>query len=141
MLENMQIKPLIFEKSIIVDLNNFLYEDKDSNGKVKIENVKILEDTLRGKGYTKIILVVSSYFIKKVNKPKIYEKLVKSKKILQAPALNDPDWFILELARTRNEDILSNDKFKNYWGEFGERWVREKRKPFMVFEGKIIIKV
>lgn len=140
MLENIQINSSILEKSIIVDLNNLLYDDKDSNGKVKIENVKILESILREKGYIKIILVVSSYFIKKVNKPKIFEKLVKNKKILKAPALNDPDWFILELSRTNNADILSNDKFKNYWEEFGENWIREKRKPFMVYDGKIIIK-
>ncbi|KKK94000.1 hypothetical protein LCGC14_2687210, partial [marine sediment metagenome] len=67
MLENIQINSSILEKSIIVDLNNLLYDDKDSNGKVKIENVKILESILREKGYIKIILVVSSYFIKKVN--------------------------------------------------------------------------
>lgn len=141
MIENKTINNEILELGIISDLNNLLYDDKDSDGKVKIENIKLLEETLRKEGYQKIILVASSSLKKHVNKPEIYEKMVKKGRICKAPALVDTDWYILKLAKLYDYDILSNDKFKDYWEDFGKEWIIEKRKTFMLFESQLIIKL
>ena len=140
MIENKQILPNPNEKGIAGDLDNFLCADKNSKGKCKIENIELLEVALRELGYNKIILIVSSYFFKRVDNKNIYEKLVSERRIIKAPALEDTDWYVLQLAMTLDYDILSNDKFRDYWDEFGEDWIKEKRKTFMLFEGKLIIK-
>ena len=141
MIENKQILPHSCEKGITGDLDNYLCADKNSKGKCKIENIKLLEIALRELGYNKIILIVSSYFFKRVDNKRTYEEMVREKRIIKAPALVDTDWYVLQLARELDYDILSNDKFKDYWDEFGEEWVKEKRKTFMIFEGKLIIKI
>ena len=141
MIEKKIIAQQIPDTGIVSDLNNYLYEDKDSDGKVKIENIELLEDTLQEVGYSKKILIGSSSLITKVNKPKIYDQLVIERRICKAPALTDTDWYILKLAKIYNYDILSNDKFKDYWEEFGKDWIMEKRKTFMLLEGKLIIKL
>ena len=140
MIENKQILPNPNEKGITGDLDNFLCADKNSKGKCKIENIELLEVTLRELGYNKIVLIVSSYFFKRVDNPLKYEKLGREKRIIKAPALEDTDWYVLQLARELDYDIFSNDKFKDYWDEFGEGWIKEKRKTFMLFNGKLIIK-
>ena len=141
MIENKQILPRSYEKGIAGDLDNFLCADRNSKGKCKIENIELLEVTLRELGYDKIILIVSSYFFKRVDNKNIYEKLVSERRIIKAPALVDTDWYVLQLAKTLDCDILSNDKFRDYWDEFRKEWVKEKRKTFMLFEGKLIIKM
>lgn len=141
MIENEQMLISVLEKAITCDLNNYLYDDKDSKGKLKIENVDILDEALRKLGYTKIILIASSTLRKKIDKPKKYEEMIKQKRIIQAPALIDNDWYILELAKKLDTVILSNDKFKDYWDEFGEDWIRQRRKTFIFFEGRVFIKI
>lgn len=141
MIEKKIIAQQIPDTGIVSDLNNYLFEDKDSDGKVKIENIELLEKTLTEVGYNKQILIGSSWLIKKVNKPKMYDRLVIERRICKAPALTDADWYILKLAKIYNYDILSNDKFKDYWEEFGKDWIMEKRKTFMLLEGKLIIKL
>lgn len=141
MIENKQIIVSSEEKSIVVDLNNFLLADKDSTGKAKIENVALLRKYLKDRGYNKIFCISSSSFWKRVNKKRKYDQLVKKKVILKAPALVDMDWFILLTAQQLNCDILSNDKFREYWDEFGGEWIQNKRKTFMFIEGIIIVKL
>lgn len=141
MIEDKQILPSPNEKGIVGDLDNFLCADRDAKGKCRIENIDLLELTLREFGYNKITLIVSSYFIKRVDNKRIYESMVREGRIKKAPALVDTDWFVLRFAKTSDYDILSNDKFRDYWDEFGEAWVKKKRKPFMLCEGKLIIKM
>jgi len=141
MIENKQINPIYVEKSIIVDLNNVLLDDKDAEGKAKLQNIDLINEVLRSHGYTKIILITSSKFIERVNNRNTYKKMVKERKIHVAPALDDNDWYILELAKDLDCDVLSNDKYNDYWVEFGEDWVKKKRKTFMLIEGKLIIKM
>ncbi len=141
MIENKQILQSPNEKGIVCDLDNLLYAERDSKGMCRIENVEILESTLKEIGYNKILLIVSSYFYKKVNNRRIYEKLVREKRIIKAPALEDTDWYVIQMAKTLDFDILSNDKFRDYWNEFGGEWIRAKRKTFILFEGKIFIKL
>jgi len=141
MIKNKQFISVPKEKSIVVDLDCFLCTDRDLNRKCRIENTELLEETLRAHGYNKLFLVISSYFIKRVNNKKLYEKMVQERKIHKAPALVDTDWYVLQLAKKLDCDVLSNDKFRDYWDEFGRDWVEKKRKTFMLIEGKLIIKM
>jgi len=141
MIENKQIIPVLNGNPVVVDLDNFLYADKNAKGKCRIENIELLEATLRKLGYNKIILIVSSYFIKKVDNKRIYERMVKERRINKAPALVDTDWYVIQLAKILDCDILSNDKYRDYWDEFGKEWIKKKRKTFMIFERKLIIKM
>jgi len=141
MIENRQITVSPEEKSIVVDLNNFLLADKDLSGKAKIENIDLLYEYLKAHGYDNIIFISSSSLWKRVNKKGRYDQLVRNRTILKAPALVDMDWYVLSIAQQLNCDILSNDKFKKYWDDFGREWIQSKRKTFMFIEGKVIIKL
>ncbi len=139
-IENKQINILEVKKSIAVDLPNYLFENKDSSGKAKMEYIDLLYEVLRNHDYDKIFLISSSSFINKVDEPEVYDKMVEMKKILRAPALVDNDWYVLAVAKELNCDILTNDKYKQYWGEFGKKWINKRRKTFMFVDGKLIIK-
>lgn len=127
-------------KKIIVDLNNFLFEDPNTNRKAKMMYVEKLEVNLTNLGYNNIIFIAGPKLRYDNDDNKKYEKLIKEKKIYQSPAMVDSDWYILSLAKKNNCDILTNDKYKEYWNEFGKEWIMEKRKTFMLVAEQIIIK-
>ncbi|MFX1503946.1 MAG: hypothetical protein ACFFDH_23490 [Promethearchaeota archaeon] len=140
MIVNEQLTCSPVGKGIVTDLNNFLLADLNLSRKGKIENIEFLSGTLKDHGYSKMIHISSSSLWKRINNKKIFDRLVKKKEIWKAPALVDTDWYILTIAQQFDYDILSNDKFREYWDEFGRDWIEYKRKTFMFIEDKIIIK-
>ena len=127
-------------KKIIVDLNNFLFEDPNTIGKAKMIYVEKLEVYLTNLGYNNVIFIAGPKLRFFNDDNKKYEKLIKEKKIYQSPAMVDSDWYILSFAKKNNCDILTNDKYKEYWNEFGKEWIMEKRKTFMLVDEQISIK-
>ena len=77
----------------------------------------------------------------RINNKKALEKLIQNKEVFLSPALEDNDWFILKTAHMWNYDIMTNDKYKEYWPEFGKEWILNKRKTFMFINGEIIGKI
>lgn len=128
-------------KKIIVDLNNFLFEDPDAKGKAKMVYVEKLETDLTNLGYNNVIFIAGLKLRKGNNDKKKYENLIKEKKIFQTPAMVDSDWYIISFAKKNNCDILTNDKYKKYWNEFGKEWILDKRKTFMLVDKQISIKI
>ena len=126
---------------IIVDLNNFLFEEPKTNGKAKMMYVEKLEVNLTNLGYNNVIFIAGPKLRDSNDAKKKYEKLIKEKKIYQSPAWVDSDWYILSFAKMNDCDILTNDKYKEYWDEFGKEWIMEKRKTFMLVDEQISIKI
>ena len=129
------------DNGIIIDLDNVLLEDRNNKNKAKFCNIKKIKSKLEENKYGHLIFIASANLRHRINNVKSFESLIKSKEIFLSPALEDNDWFILKYAQRWDYDILSNDKFKEYWSKFGEDWVKSKRKPFMFINGELIIKI
>ena len=124
---------------IVIDLNNALLNDKDEEGRAKIQNINQLESKLKSIGYQTVVNISGPSLRRKINSEEDYDKLISEGIIHQAPANSDTDWYILELARINGYDILSNDCFKLYRNEFGKTWIKKHRKEFMLINGQLII--
>jgi len=139
MIKNEVLSEQNIEKEIVVDLNNILLEDKNEDGNAKICNIEKIETCLKSSGYIKILFIAGAQLRHNVDDKKYYSKILKEKKIYQAPAKIDTDWYILSYAKANNCYILSNDKFDEYKEKFGALWLKEKRKTFMLIEGQLFI--
>ena len=70
----------------------------------------------------------------------LYEELVDDGIVIQSPAGIKADEYILEIAKVEKCKFLTNDKFEEYWKEFGKDWIFNKRLTCLFFNGKFIIR-
>ncbi len=123
---------------LLVDLSNILYDDLDYNRKLKVSNIIKLGGTLLLKGYRPLLILDASKRYQMDNTA-YYERLVEKGIVHQAPAGRTADIFILKLVREYDCKFLSNDQFKQYWGQFGKEWVLSHRITSMYLNGQFII--
>ena len=129
---------LILREKLPGDLSNVLFEDININGKLKVENIRVVYNTLLDENYDPF-LIIDAYLRHLMNDEKEYEELIKEKIIYQAPAGRKADPFFLKLAKAFKSKFLTNDLCKEYYEEYGRDWIIENRKTFMFIEGKLIL--
>jgi len=127
-----------FKEKLAVDLLNILYEDRDEEGKLKVENVKKVYNYLLKENYEPFLIVDASakYQMDDENE---YEFLVNAKVVIQAPAGRKADIFILKIAKTFKCKFLTNDLYKDYYEEYGKDWIIKSRKTCMFIDGQLIL--
>lgn len=125
-------------EKLIVDLLNILYEDRDIEGKLKVENIKKIQDYLLKKGYEPILIVDASAMYMMDNE-EVYKTLVNDKIVYQAPAGKKADIFFLKLAKIHKCNFLTNDCCKDYYKKYGKEWIIKHRKTYMFIGGELIL--
>jgi hypothetical protein len=121
-------------KKIVVDGSNIAYVERSSNGDPRISNIVAVRKALMSKGYDPII-VVDANLRYEIDDPHQLESLLDRQEIRQAPAETDADYFVLELAKRYNSQIVSNDQFERYKNHYS--WIEERRVPLMIVEGQV----
>ncbi len=126
-------------KMIVVDITNVLNLDKDENQTLKVENIIKVHRSVFSLGYTPTMIADASmrYHLDDEN---LYEELVDSNTIIQAPAGTKADEYVLEIAKAENCKFLTNDKYEEYWDEFGKDWIFKNRLTCIYYNEKFIIR-
>ncbi|NPA85233.1 MAG: hypothetical protein GXO07_04415 [Crenarchaeota archaeon] len=107
----------------VVDASNVVLHGPKPNNKGRIENLLIVMDALKKRGF-EVYAVADASLRYKVDKPEVLEKLLNKGKVLQTPAGTPADYFILSIAEREYGLIISNDVFKEWREQFP--WVRDK---------------
>jgi len=124
---------------LIIDITNILNEDKDVNGKLKVNNILKVRDAVLSLGYTPGMIADASMGYH-VDNPVHYEELIKKGVVKDAPAGKEADEFVLAIAKKENCKFLSNDMYNDYKKEFGQEWVFQNRLTCKCFNGSFIIR-
>ncbi|MHA1310456.1 MAG: NYN domain-containing protein [Candidatus Helarchaeota archaeon] len=128
----------ISSKKIIVDLSNVLFLiNKNRNDKLKIKILEIIDNSLKSENYYPYYIADAS-LRHKVDDKMYYENLVNEGTIIQAPAGRAADIFILKCAKKLDCYFLSNDLFRDYVADFGDKWISKRRITFMYVDGRFI---
>ena len=125
-------------KRIYVDIANLLYSDKDSQGKLKVENIGPIYETLKLYDY-KPIFIADAAILHKINNVEEYETLIQKGIVRVAPAGRTADVFILKMAQKNNCMFLTNDLFRDHYEEFDKDWIKENRITYMFEDGELIL--
>ncbi len=126
-------------KMIIVDLANILYQDKNENQELKVENIIKVHRAVFSMGYTPTMIADASTKHKMDDKS-LYEGLIEDGIVVQSPAGTKADEYVLEVAKAEKSKFLTNDLFREYWDEFGSDWIFRNRLTCLYVNGKFIIR-
>ena len=124
---------------LLVDITNILNMDKNKNHKIKVDNIQKVGDAVTSLGHVPKMIADAS-MRHNVDDRKLYDEFLEDETILQAPAGTKADEYILEIAKVEKCKFLTNDKFEEYWEEFGKDWIFNNRLTCLFFNGKFIIR-
>jgi len=123
---------------IVVDITNILYKDQDEDGNIKIKNLPSIRNSLITQGYNPYLIADASTQ-NKVDDKELYKEYLKKKLFKEAPAGRTADKFVLKHSQQWKCKFITNDRYREYWEEFGEEWVLSNRVTFMYTNGQLIL--
>jgi hypothetical protein len=126
-------------KLMIVDITNILNLDKQNSQELKVQNIIKVHRAIFSLGY-KPVMIADASMRHHVDDRDLYKELVNNGTVIQSPAGIKADEYILEVAKSENSKFLTNDKFEEYWDEFGLDWIKKNRVTCLFFNGKFIIR-
>jgi len=135
-----QIKPKEKPPIIFVDTTNILNEDRDADGRLKVENIAKISRELESQGYDyEHIIDASSRY--RFNDLSQIDILVSEKKVTKSPYGTKADVLVLEYAKQFGGKILSNDGFteESYRAKYGKEWIFNNRLTCKFMRGKFVI--
>jgi len=124
---------------LLVDITNILNMDKNKNHKIKVDNIQKVGDAVTSLEHVPRMIADAS-MRHNVDDADLYEELVDDGIVIQSPAGIKADEYILEIAKVEKCKFLTNDKFEEYWKEFGKDWIFNNRLTCLFFNGKFIIR-
>ncbi|MFW9910134.1 MAG: hypothetical protein ACFFEF_16375 [Candidatus Thorarchaeota archaeon] len=119
-------------KSVIVDGNNIAYHLLH-NGTPRAENIANAYRSLVSVGFSPTI-VISAALKHNIDKP---ELLATIPDIQEAPRGSNDDLLIIQEAQKRNADIISNDRFLNWLGNYP--WLSSRLRRYRLTPSGLIL--
>jgi hypothetical protein len=136
-----KIKDQVFEKSsvfFVIDGANVILSEKDDFGRGRVSNIYELRNKLKSYGLSNFKILCDSSLKYKVDQKDLFEAMIENKEIFEMPAERDADLFILKYAKRKNGFIITNDRYKDYYKQFGKSWIKERRITFALIDGEIL---
>jgi hypothetical protein len=121
-------------KVVLVDGSNVAHSTEGE--KPLVANLLAVRDKLKEEGLQPIIMADAA-LRHQIDDQKVYEDMIESGSVRQAPAGTDADYFILSFARELNADIVSNDRFRDRIKQFPE--ARERVIRFMIVNDEVVL--
>ena len=119
---------------VLVDGSNVAHSTEGE--KPLVANLLAVRDKLKEEGFEPIIMADAA-LRHQIDDQKVYEDMIESGSVRQAPAGTDADYFILSFARELNADIVSNDRFRDRVKQFPE--ARERVIRFMIVNDEVVL--
>jgi hypothetical protein len=126
--------PATETKVVLVDGSNVAHSTEGE--KPLVANLLAVRDKLKEEGFQPIIMADAA-LRHQIDDQKVYEDMIESGSVRQAPAGTDADYFILSFARELNADIVSNDRFRDRVKQFPE--ARERVIRFMIVNDEVVL--
>jgi hypothetical protein len=122
----------------IIDGSNVALEARTFKEGGRLHQIQLVMDKLAKTEGSAITVLVDANLRHHIDRKDELEKMIKDRRVLQAPAQTDADEFILQTAeahRSRGDNvvIITNDRYLDYVKKYKPRfdWVRDASKQFM----------
>lgn len=122
------------KRVVLVDGSNVAHSTEGE--KPLVANLLAVRDKLREEGFDPIIMADAA-LRHQIDDQKVYEDMIESGSVRQAPAGTDADYFILSFARELGADIVSNDRFRDRMKQFPE--ARDRVIRFMIVNDEVVL--
>lgn len=122
-------------RKLVVDGNNVAYH-LSYDGTPQARNIALADRSLRNAGY-KPVTVVSAALKYRVENPDVLDTLLRRKEVIESRSGTDDDALILRLAKQRNADIVSNDRFLDWLDRYP--WVPDRLHRYRMTPSGLIL--
>ncbi len=122
-------------RMIIVDGNNIAHY-LAPDGQPRLENLLLARRSLHAAGY-QTVFVVSAALIHRIDNPEALEQLLQSPGFVQTNRGQSDDLEIIRLAKERDADIVSNDRFLEWIDKYP--WLRSRVRRYRMGPSGIIL--
>ena len=124
------------KKVVVIDGANVAYEERSAGGKPKLSNLLKVRRELEERGCEAVIIVDASLKYD-IDDQEQLENLIRSQQVRQVPAGTDADYFIIQFADQLDALVVTNDRYKDYAGQYP--WITERRLPYMIVKGEVVL--
>lgn len=121
-------------RTVLIDGSNVAHSTEGE--KPLVANLLAVRDKLKEEGLDPIIMADAA-LRHQIDDKKVYEDMIESGSIRQAPAGTDADYFILAFARELNATIVSNDRFRDRISQFPE--ARDRVIRYMIVNDEVVL--
>ena len=121
-------------KIVLIDGSNVAHSTEGE--KPLVANLLAVRDKVKEEGLQPIIMADAA-LRHQIDDQKVYEDMIESGSVRQAPAGTDADYFILSFARELNAAIVSNDRFRDRLAQFPE--ARERVIRYMIVNDEVVL--
>ncbi len=120
---------------VVVDISNILYPNED--GQAKLKNFHLVKEALKKRVPTaSIISLADANTRHRVDAKAEYERLIKEGQIVQTPAGEQADHYILKFASTKDRCVvISCDRYQEY---HVPEDLRQRVVPVLIVAGEVI---
>ena len=108
---------------VVIDGANVAYEERSAGGKPKLSNLLKVKRELEERGFEAVIIVDASLKYDIDDQTQL-ETLIRSQQVRQVPAGTDADYFIIQFADQLDARVVTNDRYKDYAGQYP--WVAQR---------------
>ncbi len=122
-------------RCIIIDGNNVAYY-LAPDGQPRLENIVLARRGLHMAGY-QTVTVVSAALVHKIDNPEGLEELLRLPGMVQSSRGQDDDLLIIRLAKERDADIVSNDRFLTWIDRYP--WLPSRIRKYRLGPAGIIL--
>ena len=119
---------------VLIDGSNVAHSTEGE--KPLVANLLAVRDKVKEEGLEPIIMADAA-LRHQIDDQKVYEDMIESGSIRQAPAGTDADYFILSFARELDAAIVSNDRFRDRAAQFPE--ARERVIRYMIVNDEVVL--
>ena len=116
-IENEQKEFVLYRNdTIYVDGSNVAWnnQNKKNGGKPHSENIRIVVDSLRKKGFKNVVAICDSNLEHDIDDPEIYTELVNNKILTRVRSRTTADYWILKFKQDRDIFIVTNDGYREF---------------------------
>lgn len=122
-------------RNVIVDGSNVVYH-LAHDGTPKMRSLVLAHRSLKLAGFNPII-VVSAALKHKIDRPEALETMIANGQVVQAARGTDDDATIIKLAKQKNADIITNDRFLDWVERFP--WLTARLRKYRMTPSGLIL--
>ena len=123
------------DKFVVVDASNVAF---DPSGSASLQRILLVREALLRAGFTEFAFIADASLRHRLSAEEaaLFEEMIKSKQVFQAPANSSADEFIIDLARRKDGLVLSNDLFRSHL----DRWklLPARRVPYLIVDEEVL---
>lgn len=118
----------------VIDGSNVAFEQRNSKNRPKLSNLILLIKSLKSLGINNLKIICDRSLYYCIDDQDGLSQLKNNGLLIESPEGTESDIFILQYAFLKDGYIISNDKYRDFFSIFDQKWVENRRISFKIID-------